>query len=145
MTQHGPDFRSDPDSSAIAFLGTWQERRANTHSDIDVVASTLFAAGTLIAILTIATAAVLVAGRMASRIRQVGTLKAVGVTPRQVVLALLFEYGAVAIAATVLGIGVGLLLAPVIANTSVASSGPRSHSSRGRRWRSWARSRCWWS
>ena len=29
VTQHGPDFRSDPDSSAIAFLGTWQERRAN--------------------------------------------------------------------------------------------------------------------
>lgn len=123
VTQHGPDFRSDPDSSAIAFLGTWQERRANTHSDIDIVAGTLFAAGTLIAILTIATAAVLVAGRMASRIRQVGTLKAVGVTPRQIVLALLFEYGAVAIAATVLGIGVGLLLAPVIANTSVTILG----------------------
>jgi putative ABC transport system permease protein len=123
VERHGPDFRTDPESSAIAFLGTWEERRANTHSDIDIVAGTLLAAGTLIAILTIATAAVLVAGRMAARIRQVGTLKAVGVTPRQIVLALLLEYGAVALAATAIGIGIGQLLAPVVAETSVTLLG----------------------
>jgi putative ABC transport system permease protein len=123
VTRHGPDFRSDPDSSAIAFLGTWEERRANTHSDIDVVAGTLLAAGMLIAILTIATAAVLVAGRMSARIRQVGTLKAVGVTPRQIVLALLLEYGAVAVAATAIGVGMGLLLTPAIARASVTLLG----------------------
>jgi putative ABC transport system permease protein len=123
VARHGPDFRQDPASSAIAFLGTWEERRANTHSDIDIVAGTLFAAGMLIAILTIATAAVLVAGRMSARIRQVGTLKAVGVTPRQIVLALLVEYGAVALVATSIGIGIGLLLAPAIADTSVTILG----------------------
>jgi putative ABC transport system permease protein len=123
VARHGPEFRSDPNSSATAFLGTWQERRANTHSDIDIVAGTLLAAGTLIAILTIATAAVLVAGRMAARIRQVGLLKAVGMTPRQIVLALLLEYGAVALAAAAIGIGVGLLLAPVVAETSVTLLG----------------------
>jgi putative ABC transport system permease protein len=120
---HRPAFRTDPNSSAIAFLETWQERRAESHSDIDIVAGTLLAAGILIAILTIATAAVLVAGRMSERIRQVGTLKAVGVTPRQIVLALLLEYGAVALVATAVGIGVGLLLTPVIANTSVTILG----------------------
>jgi hypothetical protein len=123
VARHGPDFRQDPASSAIAFLGTWEERRANTHSDIDIVAGTLFAAGMLIAILTIATAAVLVAGRMSARIRQVGTLKAVGVTPRQIVLALLLEYGAVALVATAIGIGIGLLLAPAIADTSLTILG----------------------
>jgi putative ABC transport system permease protein len=123
VAEHRPAFRTDPDSSAIAFLETWEERRAASHSDIDIVAGTLLAAGTLIAILTIATAAVLVAGRMAARIRQVGTLKAVGVTPRQIVLALLLEYGAVALAATAIGIGIGLLLAPVIAETSVTLLG----------------------
>lgn len=78
-------------------------------SDIDIMAGTLFAAGTLIAILTIATAAVLIAGRMAARIRQVGTLKAVGVTPRQVVLALLVEHLAIAAVAIAIGLGIGRL------------------------------------
>jgi hypothetical protein len=123
VARHRPAFRSDPDSSAIAFLETWEQRRADSHSDIDIVAGTLLAAGTLIAILTIATAAVLVAGRMSARIRQVGTLKAVGVTPKQIVLTLLLEYGAVAVVATAIGIGIGLLLAPAIAETSVTILG----------------------
>jgi putative ABC transport system permease protein len=123
VADHRPAFRTDPNSSAIAFLETWEERRADSHSDIDIVAGTLLAAGILIAILTIATAAVLVAGRMSERIRQVGTLKAVGVTPRQIVLTLLLEYGAVALVATAIGIGIGLLLAPVVADTSVTILG----------------------
>lgn len=123
VADHRPAFRTDPDSSAIAFLETWQERRADSHSDIDIVAGTLLAAGILIAILTIATAAVLVAGRMSARIRQVGTLKAVGVTPRQIVLGLLLEYGAVALVATAVGIGIGLLLAPALADKSVTILG----------------------
>lgn len=123
VEDHRPAFRSDPNSSAIAFLETWQERRADSHSDIDIVAGTLLAAGILLAILTIATAAVLVAGRMSERIRQVGALKAVGVTPRQIVLALLLEYGTVAVVATAVGIGIGLVLAPEIANTSITILG----------------------
>jgi putative ABC transport system permease protein len=114
---------SDPDSPVNAFMQTWQESRAGSHSDIDVLASTLFAAGTLIAILTIATAAVLITGRMAAQIRQVGTLKAVGVTPRQVVLVLLVEHLEIAAAATALGLGIGRLLAPRIAATSVTVLG----------------------
>lgn len=123
VSEHRPAFRSDRNSSAIAFLETWEQRRADSHSDIDIVAGTLLAAGTLIAILTIATAAVLVAGRMAARTRQVGTLKAVGVTPGQVVLALLIEYGVVALGATAIGLGIGRLLAPVVADASVTLLG----------------------
>jgi putative ABC transport system permease protein len=114
---------ADQSSSVNGFLETWQQRRADSHSDIDIVAGTLFIAGTLIAILTIATAAVLIAGRMAGQIRQVGTLKAVGVTPRQVVLVLLVEHLEVAAAATALGLGIGRLLAPRIAATSVTVLG----------------------
>jgi putative ABC transport system permease protein len=114
---------SEGSSSLIAFLETWQHRRAESHSDIDILAGTLFAVGTLIAILTIATAAVLIAGRMAVQIRQVGTLKAVGVTPRQVVLVLLVEHLAIAAAATAIGLGIGRLLAPRIAATSVTLLG----------------------
>ena len=123
VSEHRPAFRSDRNSSAIAFLETWEQRRADSHSDIDIVAGTLLAAGTLIAVLTIATAAVLVAGRMAARTRQVGTLKAVGVTPGQVVLALLIEYGVVALGATAIGLGIGRLLAPVVADASVTLLG----------------------
>jgi putative ABC transport system permease protein len=112
-----------PDSSVVAYLETWRQRRADSHSDLDILAGTLLAAGTLIAILTVATAAVLIAGRMAAQVRQVGTLKAVGVTPRQVVLVLLVEHLAVAAAATALGLGIGRLLAPRIAATSVTVLG----------------------
>ena len=114
---------TDPSSSVISYLETWQRRRADSHSDIDILAGTLFAAGGLIAILTVATAAVLIAGRMATQIRQVGTLKAVGVTPRQIVLVLLVEHLAIAAGATVLGLGIGRLLAPRVAETSVTVLG----------------------
>jgi putative ABC transport system permease protein len=110
-------------SSIVPYLETWQQRRSESHSDIDIVAGTLFAAGTLIAILTIATASVLIAGRMAAQIRQVGTLKAVGVTPRQVMVVLLVEHLAIAAGATAIGLGIGRLLAPPIAATSVTLLG----------------------
>lgn len=73
--------------------------------------------------LTVATAAVLIAGRMAAQIRQVGTLKAVGVTPLQIVLVLLVEHLEIAAGATALGLGIGRLLAPRIAETSVTVLG----------------------
>jgi putative ABC transport system permease protein len=118
-----PVEADDPSSSVVAYMETWRQRRAESHSDIDIMAGTLYAAGTLIAILTVATAAVLVAGRMAAQTRQVGTLKAVGVTPGQVVLTLLVEYLAVAGLATAVGLGIGRLLAPRIAATSVTVLG----------------------
>jgi putative ABC transport system permease protein len=122
-TAHDSFQATDPDSSVVAYLETWRQRRADSHADLDILAGTLLAAGTLIAILTVATAAVLVAGRMAAQVRQVGTLKAVGVTPRQVVLVLLVEHLAVAAVATALGLAAGRLLAPRIAATSVTVLG----------------------
>jgi putative ABC transport system permease protein len=110
-------------SSVVPYLETWQQRRSESHSDIDILAGTLFAAGALIGILTVATASVLIAGRMAARIRQVGTLKAVGVTPRQVMAVLLVEHLAMAAAATAAGLGIGRLLARPIAATSVTLLG----------------------
>ncbi len=68
--------------------------------------------------LTIGTAVILVAGRMAAQIRQVGTLKAVGVTPGQVTCVLLVEYLAVAVLATAVGLAVGSLLAPSLARVT---------------------------
>src|SRR4030095_16440769 len=50
--------------------------------------------------------------------RQIGTLKAVGVTPRQVVLALLVENLAIAGLATMVGLGAGRVVAPRLAEAS---------------------------
>jgi putative ABC transport system permease protein len=93
-------------SPVVAYLETWRQRRADSHADLDILAGTLLAAG-----------------RMAAQVRQVGTLKAVGVTPRQVVLVLLLEHLAIAAAATAVGLGAGRLLAPRIAATSVTVLG----------------------
>ncbi|HEU4396666.1 MAG TPA: FtsX-like permease family protein [Actinomycetota bacterium] len=123
VAAHDSFQTTDPASSVVSYLETWRQRRADSHSDLDILAGTLFAAGTLIAMLTIATAAVLVAGRMAAQVRQVGTLKAVGVTPRQVLLVLLVEHLAIAAVATAVGLGVGRLLATPIAETSVTVLG----------------------
>jgi putative ABC transport system permease protein len=104
--------------TSILSLETWRQRRTDSHSDIDILAGTLFAAGVLVGLLTVATAAVIVAGRMAAQTRQIGTLKAVGVTPRQVVLALLVENLALAGLATLVGLGAGRVVAPRLAEAS---------------------------
>jgi putative ABC transport system permease protein len=110
--------------SSTMFLETWEQRRADSHSDLDILAAALFAAGGFIAVLTVATAAVIVTGRMAAETRRVGTLKAVGVTPRLIVLMLLIEYLGIAVLATAIGLSVGRLLAPGLAGTSLTILGP---------------------
>lgn len=109
--------------TATVDLETWEERRAASHSDIDTLAAALFGAGLIIALLTIATAAVIVTGRMAAQSRQVGALKAVGMTPLQAVSVLLLEYTGLALVASVIGLTVGRLLAPALARTSLTVLG----------------------
>ena len=143
LTEEGFDLQlrlADPDSapafaaahrsietstrSSTMFLETWEQRRADSHSDLDILAEALFAAGGFIAALTVATAAVLVTGRMAAETRRVGTLKAVGVTPRLIILMLLIEYLGIAALATAIGLGIGRLLTPGLAGTSLTILGP---------------------
>ena len=69
-------------------------------------------------LLSAATAAVVVAGRMAAHARQTGTLKAVGVLPRQVVAVLLVEHLVLAGVATVLGLALARAVAPWLAAAS---------------------------
>ena len=104
-------------------LQTWSQQRAASHSDLDTLAATLLAAGILVGLLAIATAGVIVAGRMAAQTRQIGALKAVGVTPRQVVAALLVEHLALAGLAVVIGLGVGRLIAPSVAGSTLTILG----------------------
>ncbi|HET6551755.1 MAG TPA: ABC transporter permease [Solirubrobacter sp.] len=58
--------------------------------------------------------ATVISGRVLAQRREIGLLKAVGVTPRGVVALLVGEYLAIGLAATVLGIVAGAALAPLL-------------------------------
>ena len=94
---------------------TWRESRSETAADVQDLAATFGTLALFVVVLTIGTAVILVAGRMAAQIRQVGTLKAVGVTPGQVTCVLLVEYLTVALLATAVGLAAGTLLTPSLA------------------------------
>jgi putative ABC transport system permease protein len=70
----------------------------------------------LLAMLAIASIAVVVGGRMAEQTRRVGLLKAVGATPALVAVVLLAENLLLALAAAILGLAAGGLLAPALAS-----------------------------
>jgi putative ABC transport system permease protein len=93
-------------------IHTWQDRREGVGEALADLATALLITVSMLVGLTIATVAILVAGRMAEQTRQIGTLKAVGVTPRQIVGVLLVEYLAVAGVATAVGLAAGTLVAP---------------------------------
>ena len=94
---------------------TWQDSKSEAIMDLEELAAIFGVLAVFVVGLTIATAAILVAGRMAAQIRQVGTLKAVGVTPGQVTCVLLVEYLTVAFLATAVGLAAGTLLTPPLA------------------------------
>jgi putative ABC transport system permease protein len=68
----------------------------------------------LLALLAIASLAVLVGGRMADQLRRVGLLKSVGATPALVAGVLLAEHLALALAAAVVGLVTGRWAAPLL-------------------------------
>jgi putative ABC transport system permease protein len=77
----------------------------------------------LLAVLAVASVAVVVGGRMASQTRRVGLLKAVGGTPGLVAVVLLAEYVALAIVAAAVGLVGGWLLAPLLTDPSAGLIG----------------------
>lgn len=72
----------------------------------------LSAGSWLLALLALASIAVLAAGRMAEQSRRVGLLKAAGGTPELVAAVLLAEYLGLALVASAAGLAVGRLAAP---------------------------------
>ena len=70
----------------------------------------------LLALLAMASVAILVGGRMSERTRRVGLLKAVGATPGLVTVALLAENLILSLAAAAAGLVIGRLAAPLITN-----------------------------
>jgi putative ABC transport system permease protein len=83
----------------------------------------LLIASWLLAMLAIASIAVVVGGRMAEQTRRVGLLKAIGATPRLIAVVLLAENLPLALAAAAVGLVAGDLITPVLANAGVGLLG----------------------
>lgn len=93
---------------------SWQNIADDNAQAIANVQLVLFTGSWLLALLALASVAVLVGGRMAEQTRRVGLLKAVGGTPRLVAVVLLCEHMLVALGAAGVGLVAGWLAAPLI-------------------------------
>jgi putative ABC transport system permease protein len=96
------------------YLATWLDTRQRAMADIHKIPVVLLTVSALIALLTSGAVAVLVATRMNARTRQVGILKAVGLTPGQATTVTLVEYLAVAAGASLVGLIAGTPLAALL-------------------------------
>jgi ABC-type lipoprotein release transport system permease subunit len=110
-------------------LQPWQEIREASANLVTNQRRALMTGAWLLALLAVASVAVLVGGRMADQIRRVGLLKAVGGTPSLVAAVLLAEYVVVALVAAATGLAIGSLTAPLLTEASaglLGSAGART-------------------
>jgi putative ABC transport system permease protein len=95
---------------------TWQAIRTEDYKAVALDQKVLLIGSWLLAMLAIASTAVVVGGRMAEQTRRVGLLKAVGGGPAFVAAVLLTENLLLALAAAILGLLAGAQLAPTLAS-----------------------------
>jgi putative ABC transport system permease protein len=103
---------NDPSDS----LQTWLDIRRDDFRVVTVDRKALLIASSLLALIALASIAVVVGGRMTEQTRRVGLLKAVGATPWLVAVVLLAENLLLAVVAGALGIAAGRLFAPQLTN-----------------------------
>jgi putative ABC transport system permease protein len=108
------DYNTSHQLAGSGALASWQSVASNDGLLVQDEQQVLTPGAWLLALLAIASVAVLVGGRMSEQTRRVGLLKAVGATPDLVSLALLAENVALALVAAALGILGGWLAAPLI-------------------------------
>ncbi len=99
---------------ALLGLSTWQDIAAQDGNLLRNVQRVLVVGSSLLALLAIASVAVLAGGRMAEQTRRVGLLKAVGGTPRLIAAVLLAENLVLALTAAAVGLPAGWLIAPLL-------------------------------
>ena len=101
-------------STGLEILDSWQGIRDAHDKVVRDQAATLRIGSALLALLAVASIAVLVGGRLADQTRRVGLLKAVGGTPRLVAVVLLAEYVVLGVLASAAGLVAGWLVAPLL-------------------------------
>lgn len=105
---------STASASSAPYLTSWQDIANEDAKVIANVQLVLLAGSVLLVLLSLASVAVLVGGRMAEQSRRVGLVKAVGGTPKFVAAVLVFEHVLVGMGAAAVGLAVGWLVAPVL-------------------------------
>ena len=119
--------RFDPhgytDNTGSLYLIPWQMVARQDGMLVSREQKILLAGSWLLALLAMASLAVLVGGRMAGQNRRVGRLKAVGATPALVAGVLLAEYVVLAALAATAGLVIGRLAAPLLTSPSAGLLG----------------------
>jgi putative ABC transport system permease protein len=124
----------DPDSAAAvaASIGagsppgtvaatTWQEQRADVGKDAQPFQLLLTMYAVILLAVAFAVVTILVGARALQQHREIGLLKAVGLTPRQVSAVFVTESAVLGLVGSALGFGVGTLLAPRLSRASAQS------------------------
>ncbi len=101
-------------STRQLYLTSWQETASKDAREVQFEQVALSVGSWLLAMLAIASVAVLAGGRVAAEVRRAGLLKAVGGTPGLTAAVLLAEYLALALAAAASGLAAGWLAAPLL-------------------------------
>jgi ABC-type lipoprotein release transport system permease subunit len=94
---------------------TWEQQREEALRDTQPLAIILMAYTIVLLVVVFAVVAILVGARASEQHREIGLLKAVGLTPRQVTIAFALESAALGLIAVVIGFAVGAVLAPQLA------------------------------
>jgi ABC-type antimicrobial peptide transport system permease subunit len=103
---------------AVADFQTWEDQRAEALRDAQPITIVLTAYTIVLLIVVFAVVAILVGARATAQSREIGLLKAVGLTPRHVTFVFALEAAALGVIAVAVGSGVGALLAPRLAEPS---------------------------
>jgi ABC-type antimicrobial peptide transport system permease subunit len=102
-------------------LQSWQEQRELVLQEAQPIQLVLTVYTLLLLLVSVALTAILTGARVSSQYREIGLLKAIGLTPIQVSLVFVIEALALGAAGVVLGFVPGALLAPRMAATAAAT------------------------
>lgn len=104
-----------------AFVSTWEDQRAEALRDAQPLTIILTTYTIVLLAVVFAVVAILIGARASAQHREIGLLKAVGFTPRQITAVFVLESAALGLVAVVIGSAIGSLLAPRLAAAGAAT------------------------